>query len=478
MNALLIYMVKAAAYLLAFYLVYSILLSNDTTYSRNRAFILFSFAFSLVFPLFTFYTIKPRDIQFFGKFLANVSVTATASHSENTGALPSGTDFPQILNLVYIYGVIIFSLKTIIDLFNLFVLIARQKNSGNRIVRFHGFNTAGFTALGYIFINTQLSPEEADNIISHEQNHLRKNHFLDIMFIEIIKALQWFNPVVYMFNRSLRAVHEYQADQGCLNSGMQIVNYQSLLLSQVFKTRAFNLTNSFSNPSLIKKRMIMMTKERTTALANMKLILVVPAVGLVILAISAYKEIPDSFNNKIVSKPKNELPNPALPYPSSISSHESARLSVATIKSVPNIVSESKSIPPPATTSSASGELQKIPGDNIEETTAESIHETFVVVEEMPMFPGGDQKLLDYIAQNTVYPEVAKENNIQGKVIVHFCVTSEGGVSQASILKGVDPGLDKEAIRVVNSLPAFKPGRQGGKAVYVWFQVPITFKLN
>jgi protein TonB len=102
----------------------------------------------------------------------------------------------------------------------------------------------------------------------------------------------------------------------------------------------------------------------------------------------------------------------------------------------------------------------------------------FVVVEEMPMFPGGDAELLKYIALNTQYPEVAKENNIQGRVIVRFCVTSKGGVSQVSILKGVDPELDKEAIRVVNTLPTFKPGKQGGKPVPVWYMVPITFTLK
>jgi len=102
----------------------------------------------------------------------------------------------------------------------------------------------------------------------------------------------------------------------------------------------------------------------------------------------------------------------------------------------------------------------------------------FVVVEEMPMYPGGDAALLAYISANTVYPEVAKENNIQGRVIVRFCVTSKGGVSQVSILKGVDPELDKEAIRVVNTLPAFKPGKQGGKPVPVWYMVPITFTLK
>jgi len=104
--------------------------------------------------------------------------------------------------------------------------------------------------------------------------------------------------------------------------------------------------------------------------------------------------------------------------------------------------------------------------------------EPFVVVEEMPMFPGGDAALLTYIAENTQYPEVAKENNIQGKVIVRFCVTSKGGVNQVSILKGVDPELDKEAIRVVQTLPSFKPGKQGGKPVPVWYMVPINFTLK
>jgi len=109
---------------------------------------------------------------------------------------------------------------------------------------------------------------------------------------------------------------------------------------------------------------------------------------------------------------------------------------------------------------------------------AEAEPEPFVVVEEMPMFPGGDAALLTYIAEHTQYPEVAKENNIQGRVIVRFCVTSKGTVSQANILKGVDPELDKEALRVVSTLPEFKPGKQGGKPVPVWYMVPITFTLK
>jgi protein TonB len=114
--------------------------------------------------------------------------------------------------------------------------------------------------------------------------------------------------------------------------------------------------------------------------------------------------------------------------------------------------------------------------EEVQEVEAEP--EPFVVVEEMPMFPGGDAALLTYIGEHTNYPEVAKENNIQGRVIVRFCVTSKGGVSQVSVLKGVDPELDKEAVRVVGTLPPFKPGKQGGKPVPVWYMVPITFTLK
>ena len=121
-------------------------------------------------------------------------------------------------------------------------------------------------------------------------------------------------------------------------------------------------------------------------------------------------------------------------------------------------------------------EIVEAPKEEVQEEDPEAT--PFVVVEEMPMFPGGDSELLKFIAEHTNYPEIAKENNIQGRVIIRFCVTSKGGVSQVSILKGVDPELDAEEIRVVNTLPVFKPGKQGGKPVPVWYMVPITFTLK
>jgi TonB family C-terminal domain len=443
-------MIKVALYLIAFYLVYSIMLSRDTSYSRNRAYILLSLLSAMIFPLINLQTIKPLNIQFFGKFLSEVFITATANGTKSLNSGLYDNTLLQTIYSIYIIGVIAFIIKLLIDLFNLLFLILRHRDEGSRIIRFHGFNTSGFSAMGYIFINTKLSEVEAQEIIRHEQNHLKQNHFIDIIFIEFIKAFQWFNPVVYLFNRSLRAIHEYQADQECLSSGVPMVNYQSLLLNQVFKSRAFNLTNSFSNPSLIKKRMVMMTKKRTSALASAKILIVVPVIGVVFLAISAYKEIPISSVKQIVPI-------------------------ISTQNSTSPSGSEIMPPPPPPPLSSESNENKQVAKEELSKGPS---YEPYVVVEQMPMFPGGDAALLKYITANTNYPETAKEKNIQGKVIIRFCVKPDGGVSMASVLKGVSPELDAEAMRVVNSLPAFRPGTQGGKPVPVWYMVPIAFSLK
>ncbi len=112
-----------------------------------------------------------------------------------------------------------------------------------------------------------------------------------------------------------------------------------------------------------------------------------------------------------------------------------------------------------------------------ESQEAEADPEPFISVEEMPEPPGGLPGLLKYIAENTKYPQTEKDNNIQGKVFVRFCVTSKGNVDKISIIKGVDSLLDAEAIRVVKTFPPFKPGKQSGRPVPVWFTVPFNFKL-
>ncbi len=104
--------------------------------------------------------------------------------------------------------------------------------------------------------------------------------------------------------------------------------------------------------------------------------------------------------------------------------------------------------------------------------------EIFQIVEEMPSFPGGDQKMLEYIAKNIKYPQIARESGIQGRVFISFVVEPDGSVSNVKVLRGIGGGCDEEAMRVVKSMPKWKPGKQRGKPVRVSYNLPVNFRLQ
>ena len=104
--------------------------------------------------------------------------------------------------------------------------------------------------------------------------------------------------------------------------------------------------------------------------------------------------------------------------------------------------------------------------------------EIFKIVEEMPSFPGGEQKLMEFVGKNIKYPQIARETGIQGRVFVNFVVEPDGSVSNVSVLRGIGGGCDEEAMRVVKSMPKWKPGKQRGKAVRVQYMLPVNFRLQ
>ncbi|ANU63813.1 energy transducer TonB [Muribaculum intestinale] len=114
----------------------------------------------------------------------------------------------------------------------------------------------------------------------------------------------------------------------------------------------------------------------------------------------------------------------------------------------------------------------------VEEKKPVEENKVFTAVEQMPQFPGGEAELMKYIQKNLKYPPVAMENNIQGRVVVQFVVTKTGKIGEVKVARGRDPDLDKEAVRVVKSLPDFIPGKMNGQSVNVWYTLPITFKLQ
>jgi TonB family protein len=447
-------MIKASVYLGAFYIVYSLLLSKDTLYSRNRTFILFSVLAALVLPFITIYTSNPVNFPLFGKRLSEVLIAGNASGVH--GSVPSGDlNVISVFLTIYIAGVILFGCKLMLDLLELVILIAGKKKKGSNIIRFHGLNTSGFSALGFVFISTRLSSEVSEEVIKHEQNHIDHYHFFDIIFIETIKVIQWFNPFIHLFNRSLRAVHEYQADEGCLRTGVPVVSYQSLIMNQVFRSKVFTITNSFSNPTLIKKRMIMMTKKRSGMMANLKLLMVLPVIAIVMVAFSSCK----GKTTTATSTPEGIAPPPPPPPVPGVDI-DNQKVPVGYVPK------PGETVPPPPPPPVP---YEVVNGDTI-----------WHRVDQMPIFKGGDAGLLEFIGKNTSYPEAAKKTNTQGRVLVAFIVDEKGKVGNAHVYnKSVSPELDAEALRVVNALPDFeKPGINKGKPVPVWFIIPINFTLK
>jgi TonB family protein len=448
MSPFLLYLVKSALCIAIFYIYYTSLLSRDTMYARNRVFILLSVFSAMVLPFITIETSRPVGEIFFGKTLSEVLISgnSSAAHTGNGYSM----DWTQLIIIIYISGIILSIFRVLFNLVKLYYLIKNKRVVDSNIIKFSGLNTAGFSAIRYIFINSSLSGKDAEEVLRHENKHLEHKHFLDILFMEIIKSIQWFNPFIYLFDRTLRAVHEFQADEGYLKSGIPVFSYQQLLMKQVFKSGVFTFINSFSNPTLIKKRMIMMTKKRSKMLANLKILMVLPVIAILLIAFSSCKD-----KQKVKEVEGEELVSPPPP-PASTEGEEIVKEGEAVSSDTP---------PPPPPPSPP--------------YTVNNGDTTWIVVDEMPVFPGGDESLLEFIAEKTIYPENAKEERIQGRVVVQFVVETDGRIDKAQVLKSINPELDAEALRVINSLPPFeKPGIINGRSVPVRFMVPITFTLK
>jgi TonB family protein len=458
-------MLKTAVYLAGFYLVFILFLRKDTRFSRNRAFLLIAVLASFGLPSIILKTGHLNSLFYLGKTLSEIIVTGDAGKLAGQSATVHSVDIQMLIVKIYFCGIIVLGLKLFSDLIILVLLIKRNKTDNNKVIYCNGFKTSGFSAMGYIFLDKSLENEEVPEIVDHERNHIEFCHFIDILLVQLSIILQWFNPFIYLIDRSLREIHEFQADQSCLRSGIALERYQNLLLSNVFRVRKIVITNSFSNPAFLKRRMIMMLKRPSSVLTSLKVILALPVVAALLFIISAFDKARVSDKSDItdiIAVTENTINIYKSPVYKEPAKAVSVKIAAPSASSIP----ESKP------------EIQTVKEIKTENAEMDGPTEIFVVVEEMPAFPGGDVALMKFINENIKYPEAAKTAGITGRVILRFAVLYNGKVANTQVLKGVNPDLDNEAIRVVNSLPDWTPGRQGGKAVNVWYSVPITFQLK
>ncbi len=249
------------------------------------------------------------------------------------------------------------------------------------------------------------------------------------MLAGLCTALQWFNPSAWMLERELHDVHEYQADEGVLGKGLDARCYQLLLIEKAVGTKRYSLANSFNHSSL-QKRITMMKKKKSGQWARVKYLCLLP---LATVAVAA-------FARPEVSAPLEQL-------------------SSAKVTDLAAVVKAKQT---------------EIPADSVKPTQhGEGV---FDMVEQMPQFPGGTMEMMNFIGKNLKYPEEAVKQNLEGRVIIQFIVGKDGTVSDAKVVRSAGQLLDNEGLRVINLMPRWVPGRQGGKPVAVRYTVPIVFR--
>lgn len=467
------YIIESGVSLSFLALIYVLFLRKETFFRTNRLFLLGSVMFSVVLPMLRFRVFAPKPVM-----LSEITVTPYRNLLESitvyghglAGHIEKSVLSAQLLIYIYLVGVIV-----LLGLFVFRIIQILLKINGNRVEEGHGFklvlldkDTTPFSFLNYVFVSRNLVNNAGyGRMMAHELEHVRQGHSFDVIVLEILTAFQWFNPFMWLLRRAIRENHEFLADQAVLNSGASRGEYKQLLLNQ-FIGGQLVIANNF-NYSLIKNRIKMMSKIKSSKIATSKTIIgILVAVALMIAFACEQKE------SVIAGKERNEHSVMVTMSGDSINSLKFDGDSADIEKLISIIAKTGNSIS--YKDSSGQKVLMKIdiptPKMKIEG------EEIFFVVEEMPEYPGGEQALRQFLGNSVEYPEMAKKNGIQGKVYVTFTVAKDGSVQNATIARGVDPVLDTEALRVVNSLPKWKPGKQKGQVVNVNYTVPINFKLQ
>ena len=445
MGVFFIYILKSSVCLVLFYLFFRLLLSKETFHRFNRMALLGVLFFSLLIPCIEVTTRHQVEVQqavlSIEQLLLMAELEATPA---NVGAVQetSAISWVQVVLLVYLAGILFLACRNIYSLICLFRLIHSGKHEklekGVTLV-VHNQEIAPFSWMKYIVISRKDLEENGREILIHEMAHIHHRHSVDLLVADICIFFQWFNPSAWLLKQELQNVHEYEADETVINEGVNAKEYQLLLIKKAVGTRLYSMANSF-NHSKLKKRITMMLKEKSSPWARLKYLYVLPVAAIAVTAF-ARPEVSDKVE-KISSVKVNDL---AAIVETKVAESAGDTTKPADVKYVPAEV------------------RKRLKGTLV-----------FEVAEEMPEFPGGGMSaFMDYIKTNMRYPASAKENGTQGRVTVQFVVDEDGSIKDSKVLRSVDKDMDAEALRLINTMPKWKPGRQKGQPVAVKFTVPV-----
>lgn len=597
------YDLKVAALIAVFYMFYRLMLARETFHRVNRIVLLTTAVASFVLPLCVITLHETVSMP-----MPTLAVDADALLTEPVAEaeVPQVPLWQIVLPILFIIGMVATLAYTLWSLFRILKLIKNSEQhpqqDGTTICVTGNADLSPFSWMHYIVMNRSDYEAADPAILAHERGHIRLRHSWDLLLVDTLTALQWFNPAIWMLRQDLRAIHEYEADGEVLSLGINARQYQYLLITKAAGIGGYSLANGISH-STLKNRIHMMLHKKSSSNRLLKLIALIPIVGITLAlnaetvtdvvytndtaeAPSVETMIADAIKKaetesteadskvitfRVVFWPENahiagvpvkvikngktiletetddngqaavkapfgstlmftlvdktkevkvtkELLDIAAKRTISVAFGEGAENFEEKPVTVKGVVYDSEPTPTPIVgaivrvVGSTKGVVTNQKGEfSIETSTGEALLFTYVgyepeqigvaqlykdnqdcavhlkhtsttkvydVVEEMPQFPGGVGKMMEYLAVNLHYPKEAADKGLQGRVIANFVIEPDGSITNAKVVKPLDPALDAEALRLVNAMPKWTPGKQGGVPMRVKYTIPLTFRLD
>ena len=460
------------------WLTYRLLFRNCNRFQFNR-FLLLSmtaFAFALPFIHITIPAQLPENVTFTQNIPSYFTLQEVVVKAQD--ASPDSLNWINLVSILYIIGVILFLAKLTFNILKIRKIA--MANASESICEINIVMTEE-EHIPYSFMNNIFLPKGGTDpkILKHEMSHVRNRHSYDIVFIETATAFQWFNPFMRLIKKDLQNIHEYTADRDVIDNGADKTDYMMLILQQCTASgtgarpgASTSIGNNFSF-SLTKKRIKMITQKKKTKGLIFRALLTMPVFATLLLA----NCIPN--NNVLNAQTVNtnsldtELnitipPSGALNIIDTCSEHGSFDFSCIKNDTVIDFSFWPDDF----------WYIERKSGDSYNVSLIPKNDSIYKIVEQMPEYPGGTAKMLTFISENIKYPQSAMEKGIEGKCYIQFVIDVDGSITNVELMRGFDEECDAEALRVVNLMPKWKPGKKDGKPVRVHYMIPIAFKLT
>lgn len=538
MGLFFIYSLKVGLCLIAFYLVYKLLLSKETFHTFNRLALLTVIAVSVLIPWLKVTTAEPTTLTQGVVSLETMIVSAEVIEAEEN----SGLSLMQVLFLVYVVGVTAFLMREIVSVIRLWLLMRKGVEmksqytglSGGRDVRLVVMkdDVAPFSWFHYIVLSEKDYRENPREILTHELAHICLGHSWDVALCNLLIIFQWWNPAAWLLKRELQNVHEFEADEAVIKRGVDAKQYQMLLIRKSVGERLFSMANNLNHHSL-KKRITMMTTKKSSPWQKAKALIALPMAALAVMAfanpeIERMAEQVEAESEAVVSKAVAEVKTEGIAAMPQLAKQMEAELeeqaetvdekvtvtgvvkSLTDMKPIVGAVVKLKGSKKGSVTDTEGRfSMKDVPvgaelefmyvgfftdtrkiekGGEIEVMliseegpSKDGVHlkgDAFDVVEQMPSFPGGMKALMNYLQENIKYPKDAQDAKKEGRVIANFIVEKDGSISNVKIVRSIFPSLDAEAERIITGMPKWIPGMQNGENVRVKYTIPISFSLG